>query len=89
MFASPLMNSCNIFLVFIFLGTNASTSVQVDQKSLAEMKLTQEAKMKAGSYSVGMKRRLSVAIALIGDPKLVILDGPVHRIETSPFIMFL
>ena len=63
--------------------------MQVAQKSLAEMKITQEAKMKAGSYSVGMKRRLSVAITLIGDPKLVILDGPVRMIETSPFSMFL
>lgn len=35
------------------------------------------AKVRAGSYSGGMKRRLSVAIALIGDPKLVILDEPV------------
>ena len=63
--------------------------MQVARKSLAEMKLTQEAKMKARSYSVGMKHRLSVAITLIGDPKLVILDGPVHTIETSPFSMFL
>lgn len=33
--------------------------------------------MRSCSYSGGMKRRLSVAIALIGDPKLVILDEPV------------
>ncbi|KAL6183259.1 hypothetical protein ACLB2K_044670 [Fragaria x ananassa] len=45
-------------------------------KSLEEVKLTDAAKMRAGSYSGGMKRRLSVAIALIGDPKLVILDEP-------------
>ncbi|CAL5402424.1 unnamed protein product [Camellia sinensis] len=31
---------------------------------------------KSCSYSGGMKRRLIVAIALIGDPKLVILDEP-------------
>lgn len=47
------------------------------KKSLDEVKLTQAARMRAGSYSGGMKRRLSVAIALIGDPKLVILDEPV------------
>lgn len=33
--------------------------------------------MRAGSYSGGMKRCLSVAAALIGDPKLVTLDEPV------------
>nr|DAD31187.1 TPA_asm: hypothetical protein HUJ06_010038 [Nelumbo nucifera] len=53
------------------------TSIKsVAQKSLAEVKLTEAAKMRSGSYSGGMKRRLSVAIALIGDPKLVILDEP-------------
>ena len=51
--------------------------MQVVEKSLAEVRLTEAAKMRAGSYSGGMKRRLSVAIALIGDPKLVILDEPV------------
>ncbi|XP_010931477.1 ABC transporter A family member 7 isoform X1 [Elaeis guineensis] len=30
----------------------------------------------AGKYSGGMKRRLSVAIALIGDPKVVYMDEP-------------
>ncbi|KAL5724971.1 Phospholipid-transporting ATPase abca7 [Ranunculus cassubicifolius] len=31
---------------------------------------------RAGKYSGGMKRRLSVAIALIGDPKVVYMDEP-------------
>lgn len=57
-------------------GLPPSSVKSVAQKSLAEVKLTQAAKMRAGSYSGGMKRRLSVAIALIGDPKLVILDEP-------------
>lgn len=48
----------------------------VAEKSLAEVRLSKAAKVRAGSYSGGMKRRLSVAIALIGDPKLVILDEP-------------
>ncbi|XP_044477584.1 ABC transporter A family member 2-like [Mangifera indica] len=48
----------------------------VTENSLAEVRLTKAAKVRAGSYSGGMKRRLSVAIALIGNPKLVILDEP-------------
>lgn len=41
------------------------------------MKLADSGNVRAGSYSGGMKRRLSVAMALIGDPKIVYLDEPV------------
>ncbi|KAK0586759.1 hypothetical protein LWI29_011786 [Acer saccharum] len=57
-------------------GLPPSSIKSVAEKSLEEVKLTGSAKIRAGSYSGGMKRRLSVAIALIGDPKLVILDEP-------------
>lgn len=43
---------------------------------LEQVKLTEAGNVRAGSYSGGMKRRLSVAIALIGDPKIVYLDEP-------------
>ncbi|KAM7479997.1 hypothetical protein LguiA_028210 [Lonicera macranthoides] len=57
-------------------GLPASSIKTVAEKSLAEVRLTESARIRAGSYSGGMKRRLSVAIALIGEPKLVILDEP-------------
>ncbi|GLU12340.1 hypothetical protein SLE2022_290260 [Rubroshorea leprosula] len=57
-------------------GLPPASIKSVVQKSLAEVKLTEATKVRAGSYSGGMKRRLSVAVALIGDPKLVILDEP-------------
>ncbi|THF98339.1 hypothetical protein TEA_009405 [Camellia sinensis var. sinensis] len=57
-------------------GLPDSSIKLVAQKSLAEVRLTEATQTRAGSYSGGMKRRLSVAIALIGDPKLVILDEP-------------
>ncbi|PON34696.1 ABC transporter A, ABCA [Parasponia andersonii] len=53
----------------------ASIDSVIDE-SLAEVRLSEAANVRAGNYSGGMKRRLSVAIALIGDPKLVILDEP-------------
>lgn len=56
--------------------------MQVVVKSLAEVKLTHAAHVRAGSFSGGMKRRLSVAISLIGDPKLVFLDEPVNAYYT-------
>uniref|UniRef100_A0A7N0VH21 ABC transporter domain-containing protein n=1 Tax=Kalanchoe fedtschenkoi TaxID=63787 RepID=A0A7N0VH21_KALFE len=57
-------------------GLHPSTLGQIAKKALAEVKLTGSARTRSGSYSGGMKRRLSVAIALLGDPKLVILDEP-------------
>ncbi|KAK3226518.1 hypothetical protein Dsin_006380 [Dipteronia sinensis] len=57
-------------------GLPPSSIKSIVEKSLEEVKLTGSTKIRAGSYSGGMKRRLSVAIALIGDPKLVILDEP-------------
>ncbi|KAL5975473.1 ATP-binding cassette sub- A member 2 [Asimina triloba] len=59
-------------------GLSPASIKSVVEKSLAEVKLTEATKVRVGSYSGGMKRRLSVAIALIGDPKLVILDEPLH-----------
>jgi ABC-2 type transport system ATP-binding protein len=43
---------------------------------LIKMGLTEDAKRRAGKYSGGMKRRLSLILALISDPQIAFLDEP-------------
>ncbi|KAL9243221.1 hypothetical protein vseg_017134 [Gypsophila vaccaria] len=57
-------------------GLQPASIKQVVKKSLEEVRLLDSAKVRAGSYSGGMRRRLSVASALLGDPKIIILDEP-------------
>ncbi|CAH1419862.1 unnamed protein product [Lactuca virosa] len=66
----------HLYLFASIKGLPPASLKTVVQKSLAEVRLTEAARVRSRSYSGGMKRRLSVAIALIGEPKLVILDEP-------------
>ncbi|XP_078158441.1 ABC transporter A family member 2-like [Carex rostrata] len=66
----------NLALFASIKGLPPSETKTVVKKLLVDVKLAHAAHFRAGSFSGGMKRRLSVAISLIGDPKLVFLDEP-------------
>ncbi|MEU1374039.1 ATP-binding cassette domain-containing protein [Streptomyces triculaminicus] len=48
---------------------------------LARFDLTEAAKKPASTYSGGMKRRLDIAMTLVGDPRIIFLDEPTTGLD--------
>jgi len=45
-----------------------------------------DARKGAGSYSLGMRQRLGIALALVGDPKIIILDEPINGLDPQGIV---
>ncbi|MBE8520703.1 ATP-binding cassette domain-containing protein [Amycolatopsis sp. H6(2020)] len=53
---------------------------------LEQVGLASAARRKAGGYSLGMRQRLGVAAALLGDPPIVLLDEPFNGMDPDGIV---
>lgn len=60
----------------VIKGVKLELRVELVQRQIRELDLVKYTNVHAGKLSGGNKRKLSCAIALIGNPPIVLLDEP-------------
>lgn len=71
----------NIIFVSYFKGLTSEKIDDEVEKMLLELHLTDKADNVAKTLSGGQRRKLSVGIAVIGNPKIIILDEPTAGVD--------
>jgi ABC-type multidrug transport system ATPase subunit len=69
----------NLRIFAILSGIRFTERQLIDQ--LEKVGLSERANSKVRTYSQGMKQRLGIAIALVHDPQLIILDEPMNGLD--------
>ncbi len=73
----------NIRLKCIAMGCNKKSYIDNLLKTVG---LENTGKKNAGSFSLGMRQRLGIALALVGDPKMIVLDEPINGLDPQGIV---
>jgi ABC-type multidrug transport system ATPase subunit len=87
----PKANAENLLDHFAILkGFNQRrTRREIVEALLRKVNLWDVRRQKLGGYSGGMRQRFGVAVALLGDPKLMIVDEPTAGLDPAERVRFL
>ena len=73
----------NVELQRIVVG---NPDVSATDRVIEMVGLTEHKNKKAKNLSMGMKQRLGIAIAMVGDPKFLILDEPINGLDPKNIV---
>ncbi|MCC9168008.1 ABC transporter ATP-binding protein [Pontibacter harenae] len=69
--------------------THRASRKEVVEHLLRQTNLWEKRKQKLGGFSGGMKQRFGVAVALLGNPKILIVDEPTAGLDPAERVRFL
>ena len=70
----------------LWLAHSQGLSVRRVDEVISQAGLEQVARRKAGAYSLGMRQRLGIAAALMGDPPVLMMDEPFNGMDPEGIV---
>ncbi len=70
----------------LWLAHSQGLSVRRVDEVISQAGLEQVARRKAGAYSLGMRQRLGIAAALLGDPPVLMMDEPFNGMDPEGIV---